>query len=45
MKANFVQKLKREKRKYKGKLSFKCFKNGGIRHFATKCLLKGKNSK
>ena len=34
---NFVRKLKTEKGKYKGKLTFKCFKCGRIGHFYSKC--------
>ena len=34
---NFVRKLKRGARKYKGKLPFKYFNCGKIGHFASKC--------
>ncbi|KAJ8629366.1 hypothetical protein MRB53_022689 [Persea americana] len=37
--ANFVQKLRKGKGKFKGKLPFKCFNCGGISHFAAKCPL------
>ena len=43
MEANFVQKLKRGKGKYKGKLLFKCFNCGGIGHFVAKCPLNENN--
>jgi hypothetical protein len=35
--ANFIKKLKKGSGKYKGKLHFKCFNCGKIRHFASKC--------
>ena len=35
-KANFVRKLKRGTRKYKGKSPFKCFNCGRIEHYAKK---------
>ena len=35
--ANFVRNLKREIRKYKGKLPFKCFSYGRIGHYDKKC--------
>jgi hypothetical protein len=34
--ANFVRKLKRGTRKYKGKLPFKCFNRGKFGHFASR---------
>ena len=36
--ANFIKKLQKGSRKYKGKLPFKCFNYGRIGHFAHKCL-------
>jgi hypothetical protein len=39
----FVKRLKKGSRKYKGKLSFKCFNYGRIGHFANKCPHKGKD--
>ena len=35
--ANFVRKLRRGTRKYKGKLPLKCFECGRIGHFSSKC--------
>jgi hypothetical protein len=35
--ANFIKKLQKGSGKYKGKLPFKCFNCGRIRHFANKC--------
>jgi hypothetical protein len=35
--ANFIRKLKKGSRKYKGKLPFKCFNYGKVGHFASKC--------
>jgi hypothetical protein len=35
--AQFVRKLKRRPRKYKGKIPFKCFNCGRMRHFVAKC--------
>jgi hypothetical protein len=35
--ANFVRKLKKGSRKYKGKLPYKCFNCGKVGHFVTKC--------
>jgi len=35
--ANFLRKLKRGSRKYKGKLPFKFFKCGRVGHYASKC--------
>jgi hypothetical protein len=35
--ANFIKKLQKGFGKYKGKLPFKCFNCGRIRHFANKC--------
>lgn len=43
MKENFVQKLKKGKGKYKGKLSFKCFNCGGVGHFTGKYPFNEKN--
>ena len=34
---NFIRKLKKGSRKYKGKLHFKCFDCGRIGNFASKC--------
>ena len=35
--ANFIKKLQKRSRKYKGKLPFKCFNCGKIGHFQSKC--------
>lgn len=35
--ANFIKKLPRGSRKYKGKLPFKCFDCGKVGHFSSKC--------
>jgi hypothetical protein len=35
--ANFIRKLHKGSGKYKGKLPFKCFNCGKVRHFASKC--------
>jgi len=35
--ANFVRKLKRGTKRYKGKLAFKCFNFGKIGHYSKKC--------
>jgi hypothetical protein len=35
--ANFIRKLHKGERKYKGKLPFKCFNYGKVVHFASKC--------
>ena len=35
--ANFIKKLQKGSRKYKGKLPFKCFNCGKIGHFHSKC--------
>jgi hypothetical protein len=35
--ANFIRKLKKGSRKYKGKLPLKCFNCGKVEHFASKC--------
>lgn len=43
MEANFIQKLKKGKGKYNGKLLFKCFNYGDVRHFAAKCPFNKKN--
>ena len=40
--AKFVRRLKTGSRKYKGKLPFKCFNCGKVRHFASKCPYKKK---
>jgi hypothetical protein len=42
--ANFVRKLKKGTRKYKGMLPMKCFNYGGIGHFSSKCPHKNKYS-
>ena len=35
--SNFVKKLQKRSGKYKGKMPFKCFNCGRIRHFQAKC--------
>jgi hypothetical protein len=35
--ANFIRKLQKGSRKYKGKLPFKCFNCGKVVHFSSKC--------
>ena len=35
--ANFIKKLQKGSRKYKGKIPFKCFNCGKIGHFQSKC--------
>lgn len=41
--SNFVHKLKKGQRKYRGKLPFKCFSRGGIGYFTSKCPYKENN--
>jgi hypothetical protein len=41
--ANFVRRLAKGSKKYKGKLPFKCFNCGKIVHFASKCPQKREN--
>lgn len=38
--ANFVRRLKRGSKKYKGKFPFKCFNCGGIGHYVARCPFK-----
>ena len=42
--ANFIKKLQKGSRKYKGKLPFKCFNCGKIGHFQSKCPYPKKDS-
>jgi hypothetical protein len=43
--ANFIKKIQKRFGKYKGKLPFKCFNCGRIKHFANKCPLSQERGK